>query len=489
MSSLKTDDPIGILIGNIGKWQVTRIFANLLISLPGIAQIFVGAVFAMQTPPFRCLSNASRNEEFTSNCTSPCEEEEVEFDTSFWRETIPMKWNMICGYGYLVLLTKMTLFVGFGIGTFAAGLIADRFGRKTSIMIMSQLFFASGLILTVVSSYLLFLFMFFIMAFSAIGLYTSAIVWNMEVVSGKWKMITGMCMALIWPCGRFLSVALAWGLRDWKPMIQILSGLHILTPIILHWVPESPRWLLASKKERHQTAAEEILRKIISFNKGDSEAFEANLATQRDAIQKKQTAYRPYYTIFKIKTLRNRSLILFINWFTNSLVLYGLNLNWKSLTGNLFTNFAIAAALDIFARIFSILILHRISYKKLYIAAMFLAALSFIITFGFSLGEYERNYPIVILSMFGTLFISVTFSIIWIYTTEIFPTNYRNGALGASSFVARIGGIFATTMGPLSLINEYIPKAIFSGTTLLSASLALLLPETSDSLPDAIEDC
>ncbi|CAB4067330.1 SLC22A4_5 [Lepeophtheirus salmonis] len=151
------------------------------------------------------------------------------------------------------------------------------------------------------------------------------------------------------------------------------------------------------------------------------------------------------------------------------LVLYGLNLNWKSLTGNLFTNFSIAAALDIVARILSIFILHNLAIRNL--------------------GDYENNYPVVILSMFGTFFISMTFSIIWIYTTEIFPTNYRNGALGASSFVARIGGILATTMGPLSKVNENIPKAIFSVTTLTSAGLALLLPETGDSLPDAIEDC
>ncbi|XP_040570965.1 organic cation transporter protein [Lepeophtheirus salmonis] len=483
--SSKSEDSIGIIIGNIGKWQIQRIIANLLISLPGIAQIFVGAVFSMQIPDFRCMDNSSSS--YSKNCSKECTK--YEYDTSFWTETVPMKFDMICGSDYLILMTKMTLFIGFAIGTFSAGLIADKFGRKTSILIMSHLFFASGLVLTIVNSYIFFLFVLLSMAISAIGIYTSAIVWNLECVSGKWKMIVGMMMALIWPFGRLLSVALAWNIREWRLMIQILSGVHFVTPIIMYWVPESPRWLLASSKESNKKKAEEILRKVVKINKGNMELFEQNIQNQIESSRRKDTSYHPYYKVFKSKTLRNRSFILFINWFTNSLVLYGLNLNWKSLTGNLFTNFSIAAALDIVARILSIFILHQFSYKKVYTLSMFMVALSFLLTFGFSLGDYENNYPVVILSMFGTFFISMTFSIIWIYTTEIFPTNYRNGALGASSFVARIGGILATTMGPLSKVNENIPKAIFSVTTLTSAGLALLLPETGDSLPDAIEDC
>ena len=49
---------------------------------------------------------------------------------------------------------------------------------------------------------------------------------------------------------------------------------------------------------------------------------------------------------------------------------------------------------------------------------------------------------IIALSMIGKLAIGVSYGTIYIYTTELFPTEIRNAGVGTSSMCARIGNYF-----------------------------------------------
>ena len=46
---------------------------------------------------------------------------------------------------------------------------------------------------------------------------------------------------------------------------------------------------------------------------------------------------------------------------------------------------------------------------------------------------------IITLSMIGKLAITISYGVIYIYTTELFPTEIRNAGVGSSSLCARIG--------------------------------------------------
>ena len=50
-----------------------------------------------------------------------------------------------------------------------------------------------------------------------------------------------------------------------------------------------------------------------------------------------------FLLVFRTPFLAVRAIVMFFNWFAVSFISYGLNLNWQTLTGNLFTNFVIAA--------------------------------------------------------------------------------------------------------------------------------------------------
>jgi len=50
-------------------------------------------------------------------------------------------------------------------------------------------------------------------------------------------------------------------------------------------------------------------------------------------------------------------------------------------------------------------------------------------------------------SMLGKLFISVTFSCIYVYSSELFPTEVRNVGVGTASMCARISSMASSYVG------------------------------------------
>ena len=79
----------------------------------------------------------------------------------------------------------------------------------------------------------------------AIACYTAAFVWAMEMAAGKWKIYLGMSMNYSWPVCRLIIAGLAYGLRDWHWHLRAISALVAVGAVILFWLPESPRWLIA----------------------------------------------------------------------------------------------------------------------------------------------------------------------------------------------------------------------------------------------------
>ena len=76
----------------------------------------------------------------------------------------------ILGYNYhkiqlqfsISVIAKMLFFAGFAVGTFGAGLISDRYGRKSAIVLMAQLLFGCGILTATMSNMVGFAIMWFL---------------------------------------------------------------------------------------------------------------------------------------------------------------------------------------------------------------------------------------------------------------------------------------------------------------------------------------
>ena len=59
------------------------------------------------------------------------------------------------------------------------------------------------------------------------------------------------------------------------------------------------------------------------------------------------------------------------------------------------------------------------------------------------------SWPTVTLAMFGKFCLSIGFSIVYMFTAELYPTAVRNIGVGCASFSARIGGMLAPIISQL----------------------------------------
>jgi len=212
--------------------------------------------------------------------------------------------------------------------------------------------------------------------------------------------------------------------------------------------------------------------------------------TEIDQKKQAQVEELKFLDIFRYPVLRRRALVMYVNWFANSFILYGLALNWQSLTGGLFVNFIIGAALDFPAKTLAMVLLIKTGRRWPYIICMACGGIGFLMMTAFERGKYTNDWPIVMMAMIGNLFVSTTFAIVWLYTPELFPTSIRNAGLGSCSLVARIGGVLANTVADLADININLPIILFGSTALISSALSLLLPETAGKpLANTIAEC
>ena len=79
------------------------------------------------------------------------------------------------------------------------------------------------------------------------------------------------------------------------------------------------------------------------------------------------------------------------------------------------------------------------------------------------------------------------FSMVYLITTELYPTNLRVQALGMSSAMARIFCACAPFLSPLAKIWHPLPMLIVGVPIILSGMLASRLPETyNEDLPQTI---
>merc|ERR1719429_726853 len=65
-----------------------------------------------------------------------------------------------------------------------------------------------------------------------------------------------------WPTCRLIIAGLVYWLRDWHWHLRCISALVAVGSIILFWLPESPRWLIArSRMEEAKKILSEVSKK------------------------------------------------------------------------------------------------------------------------------------------------------------------------------------------------------------------------------------
>lgn len=510
-------------IGDFGRYQ-KRIY--FLLCLPAIVCGFhkLAGVFLMPRPDYRCqlpfekanatyklpenifnmsypvdsftkkyqtcsYLSANYSDEYFASGTPATDSvvcDRFIYDHSKYKSSTVMEWDMVCGGAWLRATSDAFFMVGVLLGSIIFGQMSDKMGRKPVFFINLVLQVIFGLAAGIAPEYITFTISRVVVGATTSGVFLVAYVLAMEMVGQSYRLFAGVACMMFFSTGYVLTAAFAYVFDDSWREFQIALTIPGFIFLIYYWfIPESARWLLSKNRKEEAIA---IIQSVAKENNATIPQEVLDSLTEEPKEVKKDTNEREPSVIdlFRYPNLRRKTLLIFFDWFVNSATYYGLSWNTNNLGGNDLLNFIISGAVEFPAYTLLLFTLNRWGRRNILCSMMLISGTMLLLTV---VVPEEHNWLIVVCAMLGKMAITSSYGTIYIFTAEQFPTPVRNVGLGASSMVARFGGILAPYVNILSDVWKPFPLIIFGAFAFVGGLLSLYLPETLNmKLPETIED-
>ena len=96
---------------------------------------------------------------------------------------------------------------------------------------------------------------------------------------------------------------------------------------------------------------------------------------------------------------------------------------------------------------------------------------------------------ILVVFLIGKCCSGAAFTLVWVVTAELYPTNLRSQAVGLSSTVARIFSLLCPFVATLAAYWKPLPMLILGAPTMIAGILTFWLPEMKGvELPQNMKD-
>jgi len=490
-------DPVLDRIGNWGRWQAIKIAAFGWVGFFfGWHMLAVNLLVPEQefwcSPESLGLEAGVRPDDWntTDGCTFAELGEQVhqictrwDYDRSTWPETAVSQFDLVCDRDYLRSLSQSLYMFGVMVGSFVSGLASDRFGRHRVTLISAFGLLASGIAVSFSASMAVFTFLRCLVAMFSVSCFTTGFCYCMEIVGGRAATIVGIGLQCYWSLAYMLLPLVSWAFPRWNHL-QLAVSIPVIVLVILLLIPglttESPRWLLSRGRVEEATA---ILDTAARRNQVPAKV-EGKAVSQGEKVA--EAARGNITHLFRSRGLLRSTLIMYYLFFTNSFVYYGLTLNSGSLIpGNIHVNIVVSGLLEILANVCTIVAFLVVGRRISVCVSMGLGGLTL-----FFVPVAASVTGKAVLAQIGKFAITGSFSMVFVYAVEVFPTVIRNAGLGSASVLARVGGIVAPYIGrELGKVSKSAPLYIFGVTSVLAAILVLFLPETKGlTPPDTLEE-
>jgi len=187
-----------------------------------------------------------------------------------------------------------------------------------------------------------------------------------------------------------------------------------------------------------------------------------------------------------IKYPSQRYIFLFMcyMWFCTSGVYYGLTINIKNLPGNTYITGIVMFFVEAISYILSgnLINISFLGRKKTMMIFYIISLISYLIIIIFGI----KDYWLTVLSLCARFCVSGVYTIIYTYSTEVYPTVVRSNGLGLNSVCGRVGGMLFPVL--IEILHEKI-NYFFAGLNIGALAIIFILPETygkilTDNIPE-----
>lgn len=379
-------------------------------------------------------------------------------------------------------------FFGTFVNAILCGFACDKWGRKPALVVGIVLSIFPNLIRPWMPNLILVAVCEFLNAAGSNLTFVVPFMIVTELVDPGHRVLASFAIYFSYMIGEFVLLVYAYFIRDWETLIIVVAVPITVCFFIFVLVTESPRWLLVKgRTDEAMTILCKIAKynkTVINFNPQDINVKEENRVSILQGMK----------LVMKSKQMIKRFAILFFNWFSISLIYFGISMNAADLGGDVYINYLISTIAETVGILFCFFA-DSFPRKKLFCPAMIIGGASCLSTiFTSSYGGKSLHWLTIALAMIGKLGVTTAFFVIYLITSEVFPTAIRASMFGLCSMAARIGGMTSSYIGKLGVLLESgygvaLPLIIFGSVGTIAGLLSLLLPETRNiELPETFKE-
>nr|XP_004666577.3 solute carrier family 22 member 5 isoform X1 [Jaculus jaculus] len=405
-----------------------------------------------------------------------------EYQQDVYLSTIVTEWNLVCEDDWKPPLTISLFFVGVLFGSFISGQLSDRFGRKKILFVTMGMQTGFSFLQIFSNSFEMFTVLFVLVGMGQISNYVAAFVLGTEILGKSVRIIfatLGVC--IFYAFGYMVLPLFAYFIRDWRMLLLALTGPGLLCVLLWWFIPESPRWLISQGRFAE---AEVIFRKAAKMNGIAAPATIFDPSELQDLSSEKHQSHR-ITDLVRTPNIRMITFMSVILWLTISVGYFGLSLDTPNLHGDIYVNCFLSAAVEVPAYVLAWLLMQHMPRRYSMATALFLGGSVLLFV---QLVPQDLYYLATVLVMVGKFGVTSAFSMVYVYTAELYPTVVRNMGVGVSSTASRLGSILSPYFVYLGAYDRFLPYILMGSLTILTAILTLFFPETFGvPLPDTIE--
>lgn len=430
-------------------------------------------------PQFQYLSEMNSTDADTVECQNGWV-----YDNSTFKSTIATEWDLVCSRKGMNKATATIFFIGVMIGAPLFGYLSDRFGRRPLLLVSYLCSMAFALLSAFSSSYVMFSVMRFFTGMSLAGISIISIVLNVEWFSIEHRTFSGIIISIDWTIGNWLLVLIAYCVTEWRMLILVVTSPLILSVFAWRWLPESARWLLANGKV---DAAHHYIKKCAEIN-NRSKCLSTITPKTLLEVAKAENKDKTYSIIdlFKTPGIRKLAICSGIVWFGVAFTYYGISLNITGFGLNPYLTQFIFASIEMPMKIGVYFFLEKIGRKHGEVLTLLSTGLCLFINMFVMQDKWIIRTVVAVL---GKAMSEASFTIAYLYTTELYPTVVRQNGMGYTSFLARLGVSISPLVVLLEDVWSLLPSVIYCAVAVGSGLVGILLPETlNQRLPEFIED-